>query len=31
MVPFAVIALRAIHWKLEITNRSVLYGCAVGF
>jgi len=31
MVPFALIALRAIHWKLEIGYRSVLYGCAVGF
>ncbi len=31
MVPFALLALRAIQWKLEITYRSVLYGCAVGF
>ncbi len=31
MVPFALLALRAIHWKLEIGYRSVLYGCAVGF
>lgn len=31
MVPFALIALRARHWKLEIGSRSVLYGCAVGF
>jgi len=31
MVPFALIALRARHWELEIGSRSVLYGCAVGF
>jgi drug/metabolite transporter (DMT)-like permease len=31
MLPFAVIALRNAHWKLELDSRSILYGCAVGF
>ncbi|MGA2170984.1 MAG: DMT family transporter [Terracidiphilus sp.] len=31
MLPVCVIALRKIKWKLTLTRRSVLYGCAVGF
>ena len=31
MIPFAVMALQKIHWKLELDARSILYGCAVGF
>ncbi len=31
MLPFAVIAVRNTHWKLELDSRSILYGCAVGF
>jgi uncharacterized membrane protein len=31
MVPFAIIAIRNAHWKLELDPKSILYGCAVGF
>ncbi len=31
MVPVSVIAFRKIKWKLTLTGRSILYGCAVGF
>lgn len=30
MIPFAFIAIRNAHWKLELDSRSILYGCAVG-
>ena len=30
MIPFAAIALKKVHWKLETGRRAVLYGCAVG-
>ena len=31
MIPFAIIAVRNAHWKLELDSKSILYGCAVGF
>lgn len=31
MIPFAVIALRAAQWRLELDRKSILYGTAVGF
>jgi uncharacterized membrane protein len=31
MIPFAIIAIRNAHWKLELDSKSILYGCAVGF
>ena len=31
MIPFAIIAIRNAHWKLELDTKSILYGCAVGF
>jgi len=31
MLPVSVIAFRKINWKLTLTRRSVVYGCAVGF
>jgi uncharacterized membrane protein len=31
MLPFAAVALNKAHWKLEVSRRAVLYGCAVGF
>ncbi len=31
MLPFAIFALRNIHWKLEVDRKSMIYGCAVGF
>jgi uncharacterized membrane protein len=31
MVPFAIIAIRNAHWKLELDPKSILYGCAVRF
>jgi uncharacterized membrane protein len=31
MLPVTVIALHKIGWKMKLTRRSFLYGCAVGF
>jgi len=31
MLPFAAIALKKVGWKLEVSRRAILYGCAVGF
>jgi uncharacterized membrane protein len=31
MLPVSVIAFRKINWKLTLTARSIVYGCAVGF
>jgi uncharacterized membrane protein len=31
MLPVTVIAMRKIKWKINLTKRSFLYGCAVGF
>ena len=31
MLPVSVIAFRKINWRLTLTRRSVVYGCAVGF
>ena len=31
MLPFAAIALKKVQWRLELSRRAVLYGCAVGF
>jgi uncharacterized membrane protein len=30
MIPFAIIAVRNAHWKLELDRNSILYGSAVG-
>jgi len=30
MIPFAIIALRNVHWKLELDSKSMLYGSLVG-
>lgn len=31
MIPVSVVALQKIGWKLTLSPRAVLYGCAVGF
>src|ERR1041385_5121127 len=31
MIPVSLLVLWRSNWKLDITSRSVLYGCAVGF
>ena len=31
MIPFCIIALHRIGWKLTLTGKSIGYGCAVGF
>jgi uncharacterized membrane protein len=31
MIPVTLVALRKIKWKMTLTWRSFLYGCAVGF
>ncbi len=31
MILFALIAIRNVHWKVELDSTSILYGCAVGF
>ena len=30
MIPFAIVAVRNAHWKLELDRNSILYGSAVG-